>query len=1204
MKRFLKWLLVITGVLTIAVATLLFNPGLIKGPLENYLSKLTGYSIKLDGELEINAGRHAALTATDIRISNMTWEGNGDLVELGSLSLKLDMSSLFEDVIVIESLQLSDLNLNTETNADRVGNWVTTPTRPPPGEAGTNGTIVTFREISLSDTTVRYLSGKTGDVQVLQINRLHQHQEDDGVLHIELDGALNERPVEFAGTIGPYANLLKGRDIDFSGKGHFGSLNINGAGFIDDLLEPKHPKFNIELQGPNIDEITAMLGAEDLGTGQFSLVARGGEVDGHFEAGIHGNVGDISLAITAQAASHLQIEEVDLKLAVNGPSLGALTRTFGVENWPDKPFNLKGDIMRVGATLNISELTLSIGGSQLTLDALLSNFPDLDASRIKLSIQGDDVEQFRNLLGISGIATGPYEISGNLDVSVDAVELVQVELKTSLGQATISGTLGSAPGYIGTKLHVHLEGHDAHEFISAFGVDALPEQPFNLDARIELSEDGLLIERGVLVTIEEDRLELGGLVAFNPGGEGTDIDIRLNGENLPEMLNRLVRDIEIPARPYELSGRLLLQKDAIELESVKIEFEHIRLTGNGLIRPGDRLKGTGFDFQIEGKDLSALQNFPAISDALKIFVPGQAYRAGGRFEIEEHGWRLDQITGQVGKTTFSLRGLISPQAEWAGTDVNFSVQGPDLNVLFFDKDETGLPPGAFETNGQIILSAERLKVQGFNFKTVRSRGKIDLELGWPVADVRDVSFDINVSGDDIRHFLPKTEAFEPAMAAFKIETIGQRQGDLISLQQFDATIGNLQVSLQGKVDEGPTDDDIVINFSATSTDLSALGQLNGEPLPAMALDLKADFNGNASRFVFRDLVATLGENHIAGSVDVSLDGPRPKINLALSSNYIDVRPFAGQADPDDETAPGANPDRVIQPAPLPLDALAALDGTINLKIDELRHEGDSLKNLVLEAQLAEGHLVVPRFSLEGPKGRVNIALSIHPTDFGKADVTLDLRADKIVLNLTGQHSDRLDVVPSFDAMLHAEGKGADLQEIAGSLNGSLYIGTEGGTLEGVNLSVLDTFILEEIFSLILPKKDSKDDLDLTCAAAIIKITNGMMETDPAFAFTTRDITLVAKGTLDLKTEKMKFNFNATPNQALKISASELFNPYILVGGTLSKPAVGLDPAKVLIHGGAAIGTAGISVLAKGLIDRISTTIPLCEEMLKEVQQKN
>jgi len=97
--------------------------------------------------------------------------------------------------------------------------------------------------------------------------------------------------------------------------------------------------------------------------------------------------------------------------------------------------------------------------------------------------------------------------------------------------------------------------------------------------------------------------------------------------------------------------------------------------------------------------------------------------------------------------------------------------------------------------------------------------------------------------------------------------------------------------------------------------------------------------------------------------------------------------------------------------------------------------------------------------------------------------------------------------------------------------------------------------------------------------------------------------VIAKGKVDLKTEKMNINFNATPNNALKISASELINPYILVGGTLGKPEVGLDPGKVLLHGGAAIGTAGISVLAKGLLDRVGTAIPLCEDMQKKGEQQ-
>ena len=1203
MRKLLKWLLFLSGVLVIGITVFLFNPLLAKGPLERYLGKVTGYSINLDGTLVIDVGRSSTLTATDVSMSSMAWEGTGGLLTLGELNLKLDLASLFKDIIVIETLLVNDLKLNLQTNSEGLGNWVPASTLPSPGKASTKGVVVIFRDVTLSNTRVRFLNGKTGKTQVFQINELQQNQKDDGMLQINLDGSLNQRPLEFAGSVGPYANLLKGRDINFAGNGHFGSLDIVAEGLIDDLTGPKRPKFNVELQGPNIDEVTSMFGTEDLGTGQFSLVARGQEVDGFYEAGIHGTIGDISLAFTAQASDHLQVDEIDLKLAINGPSLAALTRTFGIENWPDKPFSLKGDIKRVGETVDISELTLGIGGTQLTVDALFSNFPSLEASRVKLSIQGDDVKQFRGLLGISGIATGPFEVYGNLDVSPDAVELIQVEFKTSVGEATISGTLGPTPGYFGTKLQVHLDGHNAHEFISVFGVDALPEQPFNLDAHIEWTEDGLLIKRGVLVSIEDDRLELGGLIAFNPGGEGTDIEANLSGENLPEMLSRLVGDFEMPAEPYELSGRVLLKQDTIELQNVKAEFEDIKLSGNGVINPGEQLEGTSFAFLIEGKDLSDLQNFPAIGSSMDIFVPGQAYQVEGQVHMEGPGWRLDDISGQLGKTTFSLAGLVSLQDQWAGSNIHFSMQSPDLNTLVADSSGTGLPPGSFETSGQFGLSADQLTVHGFVFETDNAHGKLDLALGWPVGDTMDVGFDVNISGDDIRHFLPRMEKFEPAKAAFKIETSGKQQGDILSLKQLDATIGDLQVLMKGSVDEGLTSDNFAITFSATSTDLSRLGKLNGELLPVMALDTSASLKGSTRQFVLSNLDVALGDSHITGSVDVSFEAARPKINMAMTSNYIDIRPFADLSDSDKDSMAQKNKTRLIPATPLPLEALSAFDGNFDIKIDELRHEKDSLDNIVLQAELLDGHLKIPQFMLEGPRGKIKAALSINPTSLGKAHVTVDLVSEKLVLNMTGQTDEKLDDAPAFDLVVRVNGAGGNLQEVAGALNGSLYLGTTGGTLEGVNLSVLDTFILDEIFALVMPKSKTKDDLDLQCAAAILEITNGIVKTTPAVSFITDQITMVSKGTLNLKTEEMQLNFTATPNNALKISASELFNPYILVSGTLSEPAVGLDPTKVLLHGGAAIGTAGISILAKGVIDRVSTAAPVCEDMLKTVQQK-
>ena len=44
--------------------------------------------------------------------------------------------------------------------------------------------------------------------------------------------------------------------------------------------------------------------------------------------------------------------------------------------------------------------------------------------------------------------------------------------------------------------------------------------------------------------------------------------------------------------------------------------------------------------------------------------------------------------------------------------------------------------------------------------------------------------------------------------------------------------------------------------------------------------------------------------------------------------------------------------------------------------------------------------------------------------------------------------------------------------------------------------------------------------------------------------------------------------------------------------------LGIDPEQALLNGGVAIGTAGLSILAKGLWDRLANTAPLCEEILR------
>ena len=1205
MKKHLKRALFLAVGLVVALAigatVILYNPGLIKGPIERYLSDVAGYPISLKGELTIEPGTLSSLTARNVQISGPDWASHDDLITLSRLKVSVITSSLFKDTIVVETIDLEGLQLNFETDTKGKGNWISAIKPPSPEDNDGSGKLVIFNDVEISNSSLRFRNGKTGVNHEFNIASLSHHQQSDGMLYTTLAGDLNDRPVDYTHNIGPYLNLLNGEDIRFEVDSSFGELKIEGNGHIDELRRPRHPTFDLKMQGPEIDEITTMLGIDDLGSGGFALQAKGGLVNDVYLAGVNGKVGDISLNMSAEASDIAQLNELDLELAINGPSLGAFTRTFGVEHMPNKPFSLNGNAERVGETLNVRDLTLNIGGTKIELDALLTSFPDLDASRAKLSITGNDIALFHELLGISGVTTGPFKIKGKLDVSPEGPELLRVELETSLGQSTISGSLGPAPTYIGSKLQVRLDGHNARSLLAVFGVDALPEQPFNLNTRVEVVKNGIRVERGALVTMEDERLELGGFIAFSPGIVGTDLEIRLRGDDLTEILNRVVETEGIPNRPYDLGGRVQLLDDGLKLENVEAEFEGIKLSGGGLINFTDQLLGSSLDFQLAGDNFSALKNFEAIGDSLDIFVPGQSYQANGSFKIADTGYQLSGVSGQLGKTDLNFDLLISQQERLAGSNVRFTIAGPDLNELLADNEKFSLPPGVFESSGHVILTSDTLSIKNLYFKNERANGQFDIELGWPFNKASDINFDVRVDGDDINRVLPKMDRFKADVLAFQVDAEGNIKNSLISLQKLEAEIGNLKLSTKGQLGASQNHESADITFEILSDDISKLGRLSGERLEAQKLDIKGNFKGDGNQFSLRNLNGALGESRLNGNIDISLKGPRPNIRVTATSDFIDIRPFQRPGETVDESAAPVERERVIPATPLPLDALNATDVLIRINIKEVRHREDSMRNLVIDAEIKDGSLNVQQLSIEAPLGSLKTSMSITPTQAGQADVAIDLEAKELVLNVSGLPREKLSQVPSLNLDFKLDGTGSNYQEVAGSLNGAFYLESDGGRIDDVDLSVLDTFILDEVFNAMMPKSDQPDGLALLCGATILNITDGLIETNPGIAFTTDQIAVIAKGNLDLKTEKMHFNFNATPTNALKISASELFNPYILVSGTLSEPKVGVDPQKALLHGGAAIGTAGFSILAKGLIDRVSTAIPLCEEMQKTVK---
>jgi hypothetical protein len=123
--------------------------------------------------------------------------------------------------------------------------------------------------------------------------------------------------------------------------------------------------------------------------------------------------------------------------------------------------------------------------------------------------------------------------------------------------------------------------------------------------------------------------------------------------------------------------------------------------------------------------------------------------------------------------------------------------------------------------------------------------------------------------------------------------------------------------------------------------------------------------------------------------------------------------------------------------------------------------------------------------------------------------------------------------------------------------------------------------------------------DFECLIVPLDVADGKVTGVPSIFASTEKIRVVAQGSVNLKTEEIRIGVRTTPRQIVSISAAELFNPYVQVVGTLASPRLAVDEAGILITGGAAVATGGLSLLARGLWDRLSKSGDACKQVSKQ-----
>jgi len=123
--RPLRWLAAVLAGLAIFVAVLiaLLDWNQLRGPIEREVTRATGRSFAINGDLTVELSLHPRIVANDVFMGNAPWSHEPAMAEVKAVAFRIDLLELLAGKLVLPELTLSQPRLALEVNRSGETNW-------------------------------------------------------------------------------------------------------------------------------------------------------------------------------------------------------------------------------------------------------------------------------------------------------------------------------------------------------------------------------------------------------------------------------------------------------------------------------------------------------------------------------------------------------------------------------------------------------------------------------------------------------------------------------------------------------------------------------------------------------------------------------------------------------------------------------------------------------------------------------------------------------------------------------------------------------------------------------------------------------------------------------------------------------------------------------------------------------------------------
>jgi uncharacterized protein involved in outer membrane biogenesis len=858
---------------------------------------------------------------------------------------------------------------------------------------------------------------------------------------------------------------------------------------------------------------------------------------------------------------------------------------LSVKGWMDPPWAF-GEGGPVSMELVVTTGDFALDLSTSFTDAALLSGPELDGR-----FHGPEIGVILDHFALPPVSEGDFDF--------------RVRLKADGGRSVIDvdGDLGSlemhAEGEIDRlaeptsgQVSAAVRGPDLEALGQALGLDAPLGKAFEFEARLAFAPGAIRFEQASLQTADE-QAEISGTLSRAPQLAGTELSVTLQSRDVSRWL-QFAGLAQSPSGALSLESKVNVDDGGELLIDGSIEHAGASLEAKGALGPLTKPVVPDLDLALRSNDLSLLGPILG-TDSL----PSAPIDLSGHVKRNGDELALSGVVLKLAENSATIDGSLELDRLFEDFDLRAGLDIADLAEFgkLFDKPD--LPAGPMQISGTLARDGKELRFAVND----GDLGDIKIDLDGHIADLDqpthvDATFELDFpSTRTVATWLPGLLLPEGPMSA-----TGQLRNlsDRTRVDDVRLRVARTEASVDGYLGH---DQSFELKIGFSGPDLSELQELAGISFPALPFDLSTGIAGNPQDMAFRDLYVRMGESEAQGDLRYE-HGATRRITGTLAGRHIDLTHWiqAEQAD-DEREAEEAARRFVFDDTPVLQWSDLGWEANVRATAEELAIANGRYTNLDIGFLLEGSRAEVNPFEFTAKGGGQFRGELLIEGDSGVPTLDFRLDAKNYPLQLLGAEGQDPSTLPIARFVADLRGRGMTHREMAESLEGKIRLNVGPGNTAPSSAAFLFSDFLINFFKILLPWSESYEYTRLECAVAAADVHNGKLKLDP-LVINTQQVTIISEGKIDLETERIDVVFNSKQRKGLGISASDLVNPFIKIGGTLAAPAIELDPTSTVVKGGLAVATMGISILANSLADRYLSSKDPCGDAQKAIDKRD